>query len=365
MVAANDFQDFTSGTSRLMLPVAQSPLVSTVAGWQSVVCDVPLWARSLNVLVAGNSNVISLSVTGVSTGFIYLNAMPAYDGGIYYIPAVPVIDVQVTVRWYQVTAASVSMYVLASDEPISVSVFNPVSPTQAISEHLAANLPKSLAFGGITATDIPLDSTTKAVRCTVDNADNYVSGKLVGNQSGKVYYDGTATNSTFPITPIPVDITVDNTVNAQLTFNAGQSVQFYAAAVNVPDFAGNIPLTHTMSSNELAPDTRQSETPNEYPSIFDGTVPASGNVTLIAAVAGLQLRLHAIAIMQYTTVATAIELQDTIPNAFFHYHYGAAMNSIPVPLFGQLAARGAGIRLHNTTAVLSGAVGVTLWYSVL
>src|SRR2546426_1095444 len=182
MTSSLDAQDHTKTTSRLMLQLTGSPLVTVAAGWQTATLSVDAFARSLNLLVQNASNVISLTVTGVTTGFVYLNAIPVYDGGIYYIPTMPVVDGSVTIKYYQVTAVSVSIYLIESDEPIAVSLFNPVTPTQATSERLVYGTPQFCGANISTGFGFTLDATTNALRCTVDTPANYLWGQVRGDQ---------------------------------------------------------------------------------------------------------------------------------------------------------------------------------------
>lgn len=364
MVASPDFQDFTQGSSRLMQQLAGSPVASSAAGVNSVTLLVPDFARSLNLLVTAPDNVITLTVVGATTGFAYLNAVPAYDGGIYYLPAMPVVDNQVTITWYQVLAAAVSIYAIASDEPISVSLFNPISPTQATSERLAPYTPRTVASGVGTNFNATLDATTRAIRVTIDNPNNYTSGKIVGSQSGIVYFNGEPTGTKFPITPIPVDNTQDTTVNIEVTNIGGFNSNVYVALVNVPDFAGSLPITHKLSPNELAPDPRQSQTPNQLPATFNGSITNGASQVLVAAVANMQLRIHQITLTTPSTAGPVLALEDTNGNVYWKDNTGVA-HSIVVPLFAQVAPLGTGFRLNNIGTAITGAIAVTLWHSVL
>lgn len=365
MTANNDYQDFTTAISRLTAQLGNSPAVSTAAGWNSATFTFNGWERSVNLLVVGNTNVITLSVTGSASGFVFLNAVPAYDGGIYYIPAMPVIDSGVTISWYQVTTASVTIYAVGSDEPLAHAVFNPVTPTEAISEHLLVGFPQSCPANVLTTVNVAVDRTTKALRCTVDNPLAETYGKIVGASSGTTYYDGSSTNTPFPSTPIPIDNVADTHVNVILQTTAIASCNLYVAAVNVPDYAGNTPLVKGMQSNELAPDSKQSELPNQIPVKFDGTVAASGTQSLVAAVAGRQYRAHQLLITQATAVGTDIDIEDTIGVLVVHIHWSTTLQSQLVPLYGQILTLGAGIQLHNQLAAATATIGVTLWYSVL
>lgn len=364
MTANPDYLDFTTAVSRLTAQLANSPVVSTTAGWNSVTLTLLGWERSLNLLVQNPSNVISLAITGVTTGFTYLSAMPALDSGIYYLPAMPVVDAQITVSWYQVTTTSVSIYVIASDEPIAVGIFNPVSPTLAYNENITGTVPVFCAANVTTTAAFNVNSTTDAVRCSVDVPANYVWGRVVGATSGNVYYDGSATNKPFPLTPIPIDRTVDSAVNVSVHTTVAGTVNLYISAVNTPDFSGNVPLTHPMAPNELAPDARSSNIPNQAPAIARGAIAASGDLVLFAATANVQIRLFGITIFNTSATATNVDLMDTTVTPYLRLETNQIFQ-LYKPLFGQLVARGRGIKLHNNGGVATGTISATLDYSVL
>lgn len=365
MTTQSDFLDFTNATSRLQQSLSGSPVVSSTAGVNTTTLTVDTWARSLTVLIPNAANVLTLSIVGTTSGFTYLNATPAYDGGIYYIPVLPVVDAQVTLTWYQIAIApTVSIYVTESDEPISTTIFNPISPTISTSERDVYGLPQPCPANILTSVIVVPDVTTKALRCSVDNVNAELWGRIIGI-SGTVYFDGSATNTPFPTTPIAIDGLNEAHVTVFVQTTVALSCNLYISAINAPDFSGNIPITHPMAPNELAPDPKQSETPNQFPAIFDGSIAANGMQSLVGIVSGRQYRLFAISIMQYSGIATSINLEDTSGAIYFHYHYSAASNEVYVPLFGQITTRASGIQLHNLLASATATLAVTLWYSVL
>lgn len=365
MTSNLDFADFTNVTTRQMLQETNSPIVSVTSGWNSVTLTLYGWERSLNLLVQNADNVISLNVVGVTSGFTYLAAAPAYDSGFYYVPAMPVVDTQVTLTWYQVNATSVTIYAIGSDEPIAQAIVNPITPTQSLNERLLNGFPVICPSNATTTFTVSLDSTTQAVRCTIELGETITWGKVVGGNSGTVYYDGSATNVSFPTTPIPVNINQDVFVDIIVKTTALAPPLLYVALVNSADFSGNIPLVQGMSSNELAPNQSLIDTPNQLPVTFDGTVPLSGTVSLLPSSAGIQYRLHQILITLSSAVATDIDLEDTSANIYCHIHFGTTLQTIVVPLFGMVAPVANGLQLKNRLAAVTGNIGLTLWYSVL
>ena len=364
MTANPDYLDFTTAVSRLMAQLTGSPIVNAAAGWNSATLTFNGWERSVALLIQNAANIISLSISGVTTAFRYLNALPAVDGAVYYIPAFPAVDTQLTVSWYQVTAGSVTLYAIGSDEPLAHALFNTIEPVKAVTERLYYGMPLSCPINVITTQSISLDTTTGAVRCTVQEPGSYTWGKVVGNQSGTVYYDGSASNQKFPTTPIPVDRTADTSVTVSVQGGNVNTFHLYVSLLDVPDFAGSTPLVQAMSSSQLAPLPDVTDVPNQYPVINDGVIAASATVNLVAPVTGGQLRLHQLTIISGSTSAAVINLSDSAGNVFFKHH-SSITYQITIPLFGRLCAKGATLQLVNTTAIASGQMTWHVDYSVL
>jgi len=210
----------------------------------------------------------------------------------------------------------------------------------------------TVASGGTSgALHFQLPAGTVAVRFLVTALGLLFTYRLMvlGVQSVEQYYgDPAAPGSsltvpvpTLPLT-IPVEIDWDSQIIVQIDAPT-QNINVFVSALFAPEPPGQAGAAQSV----VAPSPATWQAPNLAPILINTTVLAGGNVVILAAVAGQQVRIFSCSIGIDAAVAGAILLQDTTGANYHGFETSGPL--IPNPLVGLSAPLpvGVGVRLQN------------------